>query len=292
MYGMLLAEDIEDIIKDFIEDMLESWCRANLKDMFSLINDKVASITSDVSMTPSSYNSDILDNVKSLSDNVIIPIAGIIITFVLCYELIHMVMDKNNMHDFDTSLFFRYLIKAFVGVWFVSNSFDITMAIFDVGNHITSRAGWITGGVIDVDAEIMELMARSDLGIGDLLGLGLETMVVKLGMHIMTIIIFIIVHGRMLEIYLYISVSPIPFATLTNREWGSIGNNYFKGLLALAFQGFFIIVLVSIYTVLVSNIAIADNVHAAVWSTAGYCILLCFSLLKTSSLSKSIFNAH
>lgn len=292
MFGMLLAEDIEDIINDFIEDMLEGWCRSNLKDMFSMINEKVESITSDVGMTPGSYNSDILDNVKRLSDDVIVPIAAMIITFVLCYELIHMVMDKNNMHDFDTSLFFRYLIKAFVGVWFVSNSFDITMAIFDVGNHVASNAGWITGGVIDVDAEIMELMSRADLGIGDLLGLGLETTVVKLGMRIMTIIIFLIVHGRMLEIYLYISVSPIPFATLTNREWGSIGNNYFKGLLALAFQGFFIIVLVSIYTVLVSNIAEAESVHVAIWTTAGYCILLCFSLFKTSSLSKSIFNAH
>ena len=225
-----------------------------------------------------------------------IPIAGMIISAILCYELITMVMDKNNMHEVGSEFFFRYLIKACIAVLLLSYTFDITMAIFDVGNHIVTRAGGIISGSTNIDvADTLQTMFESQLEtmeIGELIGLGIETMIVSLCMKIMSVLITVVLYGRMIEIYLYISVAPVPFATLSNREWGNIGNNYIKGLCALAFQGFFIMVCVGIYSVLVSSVAVASNLHTALWSVAAYTVILCFSLFKTGSLAKSILNAH
>lgn len=276
--------------------MLQGWVLTNLETMFNDVNNKVGTIAGEVSQTPSAWNSSIFNMVKNLSENVIVPIAGMIITFVLCYELITMVMEKNNMHDFDSSLFFRYLFKACIAVWLVSNTFDITMAVFDVGSHIVTRAGaQISGDTnLDVQATLVTMFNNqiSTMEIGELVGLGMETMIISMCMKIMSVLITVILYGRMIEIYLYISVSPIPFATWTNREWGSIGSNYFKGLFALAIQGFFIMVCVAIYAVLVSSVAVAGNLHSALWSVAAYTVILCFSLFKTGGLAKSVINAH
>ena len=234
--------------------------------------------------------------IQSLSDNVIVPIAGMIISFVLVYELITMVIDKNNMHDFDTSLFFRFLLKACIAVSLLSQTFDIVMAVFDVGNHVVMQAAGVISGSTSLDVQTTLVnMFNSQLesmGIGELIGLGMETMIVSLGMKIMSVLITVILYGRMIEIYLYVSVAPIPAATVTNREWGTVGTNYLKGLIALALQGFFIMVCVAIYAVLVASVAVAGNLHSALWSVAAYTVILCFSLFKTGSLSKSIFNAH
>ena len=276
--------------------MLQGWVLTNLETMFNDVNNKVGTIAGEVSQTPSAWNSSIFNMVKNLSENVIVPIAGMIITFVLCYELITMVMEKNNMHDFDSSLFFRYLFKACIAIWLVSNTFDITMAVFDVGSHIVTRAGeQISGDTsLDVQATLVTMFNNqiSTMEIGELVGLGMETMIISMCMKIMSVLITVILYGRMIEIYLYISVSPIPFATWTNREWGSIGSNYFKGLFALAIQGFFIMVCVAIYAVLVSSVAVAGNLHSALWSVAAYTVILCFSLFKTGGLAKSVINAH
>ena len=276
--------------------MLQGWVLTNLETMFNDVNTKVGTIAGEVSQTPSSWNSSIFNMVKNLSENVIVPIAGMIITVVLCYELITMVMEKNNLHDFDSSLFFRYLFKACIAVWIVSNTFDITMAVFDVGSHIVTRAGAQISGAtnLNVQATLVTMFNNqiSTMGIGELIGLGMETMIISMCMKIMSVLITVILYGRMIEIYLYISVSPIPFATWTNKEWGSIGSNYFKGLFALAVQGFFIMVCVAIYAVLVSSVAVAGNLHSALWSVAAYTVILCFSLFKTGGLAKSVINAH
>ena len=263
--------------------------------MFTDVNTKVGTIAGEVSKTPSTWNSGIFRMVEGLSESVIVPVAGMIITFVLCYELISMVMDKNNMHEFDTSLFFRYLFKAAIAVWILGNTFDITMAVFDVAaNAVRSAGGYITGSTsLDVEDTLKSMFETNidSMEIGEFIGLGLETMIVSFGMKIMSVLITVILYGRMVEIYLYISVSPIPFATWTNREWGSVGNNYFKGLFAVAFQGFFIMVCVAIYAVLVSGVAVAGDIHSALWSVVSYTVLLCFSLFKTGTLSRSIFHA-
>lgn len=269
---------------------------SNLETMFTDVNEKVGTIAGEVSKTPSTWNSGIFGMVKNLSENVIVPIAGMIISFVLIYELINMVIDKNNMHDFDTSLFFRFLFKACIAVSLLSQTFDIVMAVFDVGSHVvTKAAATITGSTsLDVQSALVAMFNSQvkDMEIGELIGLGMETMIISLCMKIMSVLITVILYGRMIEIYLYVSVAPIPAATVTNREWGSVGTNYLKGLIALAFQGFFIMVCVAIYAVLVTSVTVASNLHTALWSVAAYTIILCFSLFKTGSLSKSIFHAH
>lgn len=289
-------DGIVDLITDFIKDMLKGWITSNLTNMFTDVNDKVAIVATEVGRTPSTWNSSIFTMIHNLSDTVMVPIAGMIISAILCYELISMIMDKNNMHDFDTSLFIRYLGKACIAVMLLSKTFDITMAIFDVGNHVvTSAAGVInTIAAIDVESVLITLFNNSisSMTIGELLGLSLETMIISLCLKIMSVVITVVLYGRMIEIYLYISVAPIPFATLGNREWGNMGTNYIKALTALAFQGFFIMVCVGIYAALVSSITVAGNIHAALWSVAAYTVILCFSLLKTSSISKSILHAH
>lgn len=287
---------IIDKITEFIKEMLQGWVLTNLETMFTDVNEKVGTIAGEVSKTPSTWNSSIFNMIQSLSDNVIVPIAGMIISFVLVYELITMVIDKNNMHDFDTSLFFRFLFKACIAVSLLSQTFDIVMAVFDVGNHVVMQAAGVISGStsLDVQSTLITMFNNQldTMGIGELIGLGMETMIVSLGMKIMSVLITVILYGRMIEIYLYVSVAPIPAATVTNREWGSVGTNYLKGLIALAFQGFFIMVCVAIYAVLVASVAVADNLHTALWSVAAYTVILCFSLFKTGSLSKSIFNAH
>lgn len=287
---------IIDKITEFIKEMLQGWVLDNLGTMFTDVNTKVGTIAGEVGQTPSAWNSSIFTMIKNLSENVMIPIAGLIISAILCYELITMAMDKNNMHEVGSEFFFRYLVKACVAVMLLSKTFDITMAIFDVGNHIVTKAAGVISGTASINVETtlttMFNNQLSTMGIGELIGLGIETMIVSLCMKIMSVLITVILYGRMIEIYLYISVAPVPFATLSNREWGSIGNNYIKGLCALAFQGFFIMVCVGIYSALVASVAVAGNLHTALWSVAAYTVILCFSLFKTGSLAKSIFNAH
>ena len=276
--------------------MLQGWVLDNLGTMFTDVNTKVGEIAGEVGQTPSAWNGSIFSMIRNLSENVMIPIAGLIISAILCYELITMAMDKNNMHEVGSEFFFRYLVKACIAVMLLSKTFDITMAIFDVGNHIvTNAAGVISGSTsIDVTSTLTTMFNNqiSVMDIGELIGLGIETMIVSLCMKIMSVLITVVLYGRMIEIYLYISAAPVPFATLSNREWGSIGSNYIKGLCALAFQGFFIMVCVGIYSVLVASVTVASNLHTALWSVAAYTVILCFSLFKTGSLAKSIFNAH
>lgn len=286
-----ILDKISAAIKEFLMGLIES----NLTNMFTDVNDKVGTIATEVGKTPSSWNGSIYTMVKGLSDNVIVPIAGIIITFVLCYELISMVTEKNNMQEMDTWMFFKWFFKAAVAIYLLTNTFNIVMAVFDIGQHVVGGAARVIGGSTSIDiASTLDTMrtGMEAMEIGELLGLAIETLLISLCLKIMSILITVILYGRMIEIYLTVSVAPIPFATMTNREWGNIGTNYFRGLFALAFQGFLIMVCVGIYAVLINNMIIADDIHSALFSVAAYTVILCFSLFKTGSLSKSIFNAH
>jgi len=286
-----LFEEIEKWMRQLLSGMVTS----NLTNMFTDVNQKTGEIASQVGQTPQGWNGSIFSMIRSLSNSVIIPIAGMIITFILCYELISMVTSANNMHDVDTFMFFKYFFKMWVAVWIVSHTFDMVMAIFDVGQHVVnSAAGVISGSTtIDISSLVGQMSTTMEtMEMGELVLLALETLLVSFGMKVMSVIITVVLYGRMIEIYLYSSVAAIPFATMSNREWGQIGNNYLRGLLALAFQGFFIMVCVAIYAVLISTMQISDNMHSALFGIAAYTVMLCFALLKTGSLSKSVFNAH
>jgi len=288
-------QSILDAINEWIKELLIGAINGNLSTMFGDVNERVGTIAAEVGKTPQAWNANIFSMIQSLSENVIVPIAGLVITYVLCYELISMVIDKNNMHDFDTFMFFKWFFKAWVAVFLVTHTFDITMAVFDVAQHVVARSAGVIGGStsIDVASALSSLQAGLDsLEIPELLLLTMETTLVSFGMKIMSVIITVVIYGRMIEIYLYCSVSPIPFATLTNREWGQIGNNFLRGLIALGFQGFLIMVCVGIYAVLVKSMVVADNLHTAIFSLAAYTVLLCFMLLKSGSIAKSLFSAH
>ena len=288
-------QSILDAINEWIKGILIGAINGNLSTMFGDVNEKVGTIATQVGQTPQGWNANIFSMIQTLSENVVVPIAGLVITYVLCYELISMVVEKNNMHDVDTFMFFKWFFKAFVAVFLVTHTFDITMAVFDVAQHVVSGAAGVIGGETSIDAA--EALASMQDGleameIPELLLLVMETSLVSLCMKIMSVLITVILYGRMIEIYLYCSVSPIPFATMTNREWGQIGNNYLKGLFALGFQGFLIMICVGIYAVLVNEMVVADNLHSAIFSLAAYTVILCFSLFKSGALAKSIFNAH
>jgi len=289
MQGLL--DKIQQIIREFFIGLIES----NLTTMFVDVNEKTATITEQIGQTPQGWNGNIFSMIRSLSETVIIPIAGMIITFVLCYELITMITEKNNLHDGDSFSFFKYFLKMWVAVYLVTRTFDITMAIFDVAQHVVNAASALIRGsaYIDISTVLTGMLAGlQDKGIPELAALSMETLLVGNAMKLLSVLITVILYGRMIEIFLTCSVAPIPFATLSNREWGQMGNNYLRNLAALGFQGFFMMVCVAIYTVLVQSIILTENIHVSIFQIAAYTLLLCFSLFKTGSLSKSIFNAH
>ena len=282
-------------ITEAIKDILIGFIRSGMETMFVEVNEKVGTIAGQVGQTPQGWNGSIFSLIQNLSQTMMIPIAGMIITFVLCYELITMVTQKNNFHEFETFNLFIWVFKAYIAIYLVTNTFNITMAVFDVGQHLVSSAAGVISNstAIDVTQAMGDMLnTLEDMEVGELFLVTLETMLLVLTMKIMSVIITVILYGRMIEIYLTCSVAPIPFATMTNKEWGNIGNNYLKGLFALAFQGFFMMVCVGIYAVLVQTLTISDNIHGAMFSVAAYTVVLAFSLFKTGSLSKSIFNAH
>ncbi len=290
-----MFDGIFDEIETWMRELLTGIINSNLDRMFTDVNEKTGQIASQVGQTPQGWNGSIFSMIQNLSTSVIVPIAGMIITFVLCYELITMLTERNNMHDIDTFMFFKFFVKAWIAIYLVTNTFTITMAVFDVGQHVVNAASGVISGstAIDVASVVTDVDATLEaMEIGEMVVLALETLIVSFCMKIMSVIITVIMYGRMIEIYLYTSVAPIPFATMTNREWGQIGTNYFRGLFALAFQAFLMMVCVAIYAVLISTLTASDNLSSALFGVMGYTVILCFSLFKTGSLSKSIFNAH
>ncbi len=286
---------IMDAIINWLREILVGGIMSNLSGLFEQVNTKVGEISGEVGMTPQGWNSGIFNMVHNLSETVILPIAGVMLAFVATLELIQLITEKNNMHDVDTWMFFKWVFKTACAVLIVSNTWNIVMGVFDVAQSVVSRAASVVVGstAIDISAVMTDLETElMAMDIGPLFGLWFQSLFVGITIWAITICIFIVIYGRMMEIYLVTSIAPIPMATMTNREWGQMGQNYLRSLFALAFQAFLIIVCVAIYAVLVQTIAIGSDVSGAIWMCMGYTVLLCFSLFKTGSLAKSIFNAH
>ena len=284
-----------DKITEWIKEVLISGITGNLSGMFDTTNQKVAEISGQVGLTPQAWNGSIFNMVKNLSESVIVPIAGVILAFVMTLELIQLITDKNNLNDVDTWMFFKWAFKSAAAVLIVTNTWNIVMGVFDVAQSVVSGASgvMISDTSIDIASVLTDLEARlTEMEIGPLFGLWFQSLFVGICTWALTICIFIVIYGRMIEIYLVTSVAPIPMATMANKEWGGMGQNYLRSLLALGFQAFLIIVCVAIYAVLVQNIGVMDDISAAIWTCMGYTVLLCFCLFKTSSLAKSVFNAH
>ena len=280
-------------IADWLKEGLIEAITGQYTSIFQSVNSQVSNVASQVGRTPQAWNSGVFSMIQNLSESVVVPIAGMILTFVLVYELIQTILEKNNMHEFDTFNIYKWIFKTFVAAYLLTNCFTITMAVFDVAQHVVSQSAGIINGNLDVTASLADLQTQLEaMGVWELIGLWLETNIINLCMWILSIVIFVIVYGRMIEIYLTVSLAPIPFSTMANREWGAMGQNYLRSLFALGFQGFLILVCIAIYAVLVQSIPASGSIHGAIWGTAGYTILLAFALFKTGSLSKSVFNAH
>jgi len=284
-------------------DKLDEWLRGlliegitgNLSGMFQSVNTEVGEIAGEVGRTPQAWNSGVFSMLQNLSETVIIPIAGIILTYIMCYELIHMVTEKNNLGDVDTWMFMKWIFKTYCAVLLVTNTWNIVMGVFDVAQHVVDQsAGVIIGDTsIDLNSAITDMDATLEaMETGALIGLWFQSLVLGLTMNALSICIMLVVYGRMIEIYLTVSVGPIPMATMVNREWGHTGQNYLRSLLALGFQAFLIMVCVGIYSVLIQSIPSSADISGALWGCMGYTVLLCFALFKTGSLSRSLFGAH
>ena len=286
---------IWDKITEWLKGLLVGGIISNLSGLFDSINTRVSDVAATVGTTPQVWNGGIFSMIRSLSENVVVPIAGIILTFVACLELIQMLIDRNNMHDFDTFIFFKWIFKTYAAVLIVTNTWDIVMAVFDVAQHVVGQAaGLIVGDTaLDVTALLGDMEAAlMAMDVGPLFGLWFQSSLMGIIAWALSICIFIIVYGRMIEIYMTTALAPIPMATMVNREWGQMGQNYLRSLFALGFQAFLIMVCVGIYAVLVQGITVGSDIGAALWTCIGYTVLLCFTLFKTSSIAKSLFNAH
>jgi hypothetical protein len=288
-------DTIWESITDWLKEILTAGVISNLSGMFDSTNQQVSQIVGDVGLTPQAWNSGIFNMIQNLSNSVILPIAGAILAFVMTLELIQLITDKNNLHDVDTWMFFKWVFKSAAAVLIVTNTWTIVMGIFDAAQSVvSSAAGIIVGNTsIDITTLMTDMETRlMDMDVGPLFGLWFQSLFVGICTWAITICIFIVIYGRMIEVYLVTSIAPIPMATMVNREWGQMGQNYLRSLLALGFQAFLIVVCVAIYSVLVQNIAISTDISAAIWTCMGYTVLLCFCLFQTSSLAKSVFNAH
>ena len=286
---------IIEAITEWLKEILVSGIVSNLSGMFDSVNERVGEISTQVGMTPQGWNASIYGMIRNLSDSVILPVAGLILAFVMTLELIQLITEKNNMHDVDTWMFFKWIFKTAAAVLIVTNTWTIVMGVFDAAQSVVNRAAGviIADTSINLDSVVTDLEARlMEMDVGPLFGLWFQSLFVGITMWALTICIFIVIYGRMIEIYLVTSVAPIPMATMVNREWGQMGQNYLRSLFALGFQAFLIIVCVAIYAVLVRNIGTVADISKAIWTCMGYTVLLCFTLFKTGSLAKSVFNAH
>ena len=285
---------ILDAIAEWLKELLVSGIMGNLTGVFDSVNSRVGEIASDVGMTPANFSPGIFSMIRNVSESVIIPIAGLILTFIACYELIQLIIEHNNLSNFETWVIFKWIFKTFVAVTLISNCFNIVMAVFDVCQSVISRSGGIIGASTAVsDSAIAAMEATLETyDVGTLLGIYLMSFVIQLTLWILSILIFVIVYGRMIEIYLMTSLAPIPLSTFGNREQSQTGQNYLRSLFALGFQGFLILICVGIYAVLIQSISFTSDIVGSLWGVVGYTVLLCFTLFKTGGLARSVLNAH
>ena len=281
-------------ITEWLKGLLIEGIMGNLTGLFDTVNTRVGEIAVQVGTTPAAWNAGVFSLIRQISETVILPIAGLILTFVATYELIQMLIDRNNLHDIDTWLFFKWIFKTAAAIFILSNTFNIVNAVFDVSQSVIARSSGIIQGSTDITPGMLDTLEATleTMGLGELLGLFMQSMLIGFTMTALNIIIFVLVYGRMLEIYMLTSLAPIPVATLSNREVGQMGQNYLKSLFAVGFQGLLILLCVGIYGVLVQGISTSGDPIGAIWGCVGYTVLLCFMLFKTGSISKSIFGAH
>lgn len=272
-----------EALTNWLKEMLVGGIMSNLSGMFDSVNQQVADISVQVGQTPQGWNGSIFNMIENLSNSIMVPIAGVILAIVMTVDLIQMIADKNNLHDVDTWMIFKWVFKSAAAILIVTNTWNIVMGVFDMAQSVVAQAAGIinSDASIDISSVMTDLEPRlMEMDLGPLFGLWFQSLFIGITMWALYICIFIVIYGRMIEIYLVTSVAPVPMAAMMGKEWGGMGQNYLRSLLALGFQAFLIIVCVAIYAVLVQNIALEDDIIMAIWSCVGYTVLLCFTLFK------------
>ena len=287
-------ESLFEQITDWLKGVLVSGIMDNLTNTFSSVNEQVGQIATKVGQTPSGFMPEVFNMIRNLSESVIMPVAGIIFTFIACYELIQLIISYNNLASFETWFIWKWIFKTFIAVELITHTFDFTMAVFDVSQSVVRRAGGLIQGETAIDASALASMQTTleGMGLGSLLGIFLQTFIVQFLMYVLATLIFVIINGRMVEIYLTVSLAPIPFATFGNKEQSMMGQNYMRSLFALGFQGFLIMVCVGIYAVLIQSVAFSTDIIASLWRVMGFTVLLAFTLFKTGAVARSILQVH
>lgn len=285
---------LTDWITNWLKELLIGGIMDNLSGLFDTVNARVGEIAVQVGTAPAQWNAGVFSLIRRLSETVILPIAGLVLTFVATYELIQLLVERNNLHDLDYWIFFKWIFKTACTILILSNTFNIVMAVFDVAQRVVAQSAGLIQGSTDVSPDMLADLeaALEGMDLGPLLGLWLQSFVVQLTMTALNIVIFVIVYGRMIEIYMLTSLAPLPVATLANRELGGAGQNYLRSLFAVGFQGMLILVCVGIYAVLIQSIAGGGDPIGAIWGTIGYTVLLCYCLFKTGSIARSVLGAH
>ena len=283
---------ILDQIADWLKGMLVDGIMNNLEGMFDAVNQQVSDVASQVGNTPQNFSPGVFSMIRNISESVIIPIAGLFLTFIACYELIQLIIEHNNLANFETWIIFKWIFKTTIAVMLVTHTFDITMAVFDVAQHVVDASSGLISGSTEVDAAALADLRTTleTLEVGELLGIFMQSFIVQICSMILSVVIFVIVYGRM--IYLMTSLAPIPFSTFGNREQSHIGQNYLRSLFALGFQGFLIMICIGIYAVMIQSVTFTDDIMMSIWGVMGYTVLLCFALFKTGSLARSVMSAH
>lgn len=281
-------------IEDWLRELLVSGIMNNLNNAFDAVNQRVGQIATDVGQSPADFFPAVFSLIRNISETVILPIAGIILTFIACYELIQLVVGHNNLANFETWIFWKWIFKTFIAVTLISNTFNITMAVFDVGQWVVQQSGGIIQGSTAIDDSTLATMQTTleSMDLGTLIGIFFQSLIVQVGIKILSVVIFVIINGRMIEIYLTTSLAPIPFSTFGNKDQSMMGQNYLKSLFALAFQGFLIMICVGIYAVMLTSVAFTSDIVGSLWNVMGYTVLLAFTLFKTGSIAKSVLHAH
>lgn len=272
-----------EALTNWLKEMLVGGIMSNLSGMFDSVNQQVADISVQVGQTPQGWNGNIFSMIENLSNSIMVPIAGVILAIVMTVDLIQMIADKNNLHDVDTWMIFKWVFKSAAAILIVTNTWNIVMGVFDMAQSVVAQAAGVinSDASIDISSVMTDLEPRlMEMDLGPLFGLWFQSLFIGITMWALYICIFIVIYGRMIEIYLVTSVAPVPMAAMMGKEWGGMGQNYLRSLLALGFQAFLIIVCVAIYAVLVQNIALEDDIIMAIWSCVGYTVLLCFTLFK------------
>ena len=268
-------------ITDWLKEMLVSAIMGNLSGMFESVNNQVGEIATSVGMTPANFSPDVFAMVRNISESVIIPIAGLILTFIACYELIQMIIDHNNLANFETWIFFKWVFKTFVAVMLITNTFNITMAVFDVAQHVINASAGIISGNTAIDASALETMEETlmAMDLGPLLGLFLQSFIVQVTMSALAIIIFVIVYGRMIEIYLMVSLAPIPLSTFAGEPSQNVGKSFIKSYAAVCLEGAIIVLACIIFSLFAASPPAVDPNAAPVSMVWSYIGELVFNML-------------